>query len=317
MSLGKIIGNIGQQVSSGFDGVFSKDQELNMFTLVDMSITARVNAVKVEHRTYDEEVGALIWGSATRGIWGTCKWTSSATSPFGSWSTTTETTGLNEVFTNEGISEVTDWIAGDGGIGIEYVDFDSNAINVSTVVVNATLTDISAVMSMNQGVGVTTNNVHFDNDNIGTVTYYTTNALGITKTNLQEVRVTITVDYTWNTPLTTIGANAIMGFIGGSMSTLPSHIAFGNGSSTVAVTDTTMENELQRVTTTADKEFYNSANIDGVLTQALPAGQPLIINRYGLFDAASSGNMWASAFQFDITKTTNISIEVKMALRFL
>ena len=306
-----------QQVSSGFDGVFAKDQELNMFTLVDMSITARVNTVKVEHRTYDEGVGALIWGSTTRGIWGTGKWTSSATSPFGAWSPTYDTTGLTEVFTNEGISEITDWIAGDSGTGVEYVDFDSNGTNESTVVVNATSTDISSILTMSQGVGVTTDNVTFDNDNIGTVTYYSTDALGITKTNLQEVRVTIIVDYTWNTPLTNIGANAIMGFIGGSIVSLPSHIAFGNGSSTVAVTDTTMENELQRVTTTADKEYYNTANIDGVLPQSLPAGQPLTLNRYGLFDASSGGTMWASAFQFDITKTTNISLEVKMALRFL
>ena len=149
------------------------------------------------------------------------------------------------------------------------------------------------------------------------VIYYTVDGLSLNKTSDDYYEIYLYVDFDWQLPLLNYGAESIIKWIGNiSSATIPQAIAWGNGTTDPSLSDTTMENELHRESVSIVYPNYNKVGYNAVLSTSDPATQPVNINRFGLFDANSGGNMWGHMATYNMTKTDRIQFDTTWFINF-
>jgi len=318
MVLGTILGKTRQEASTAYQGVFSKDNEIDVIGTFDVPVQLTVSRLLIEERSYNSANQVLIWGHPTYSIWGTYKWGTEADA-FLSWTTVSDIQ-MNDTLSDAGKKEITEWLIGNAAIGIKYIKFTTNTTAVykpTELTISNDSVSITAKLTTIDLIGETITDLAFVSDTSDTVVYYTKNITSYIKDQDHEYRVTLTIDLNKQIPLTDYGANSILKFLGGTNVTTPTHMAFGNGTIDPATSDTAMENELYRGSTTNDNSYNVFAQFETVLPQNQPPSQPVDISRLGLFDASSGGNMWVSAFIPTFNKTSRASLQQTIQIRLI
>ncbi len=109
--------------------------------------------------------------------------------------------------------------------------------------------------------------------------------------------------------VTNVGRNQFASIIAQDTSTFPSHIGIGTGTTAAAVSDTALETEVDR------NALVSDSATSGVITYRAFFGKDEAngntISEVGLFDAASSGNLFCrSVLSSTVAKTASISISL-------
>ena len=97
--------------------------------------------------------------------------------------------------------------------------------------------------------------------------------------------------------------------INGESSTVPSHMAFSNDSTTPDPTDTSLASEFDRSSITGSR-VTNSITFNSIRSSATASGSGDTINKLGLFSASSSGNLFMEATVPSILHTDDFDFEV-------
>lgn len=135
-----------------------------------------------------------------------------------------------------------------------------------------------------------------------------------TKTTDKELRVKFKYKIINTKPMMNDGVQEIRNWFTGNSFTMPTHIAWGNGTDTISVTNTTMENELERnaIVTTSKNEYL--VTFESVLAKTEPAAQPVSITRMGLFNNDSAGDMFSHDEYFSFTKTNRLEVQSEFTI---
>jgi hypothetical protein len=123
------------------------------------------------------------------------------------------------------------------------------------------------------------------------------------------------------TVLTNVGkaitTGRVKGVGSGAGSAEPNYVAWGVGAGTAAATDTTLFTETgSRVAGTSTQQTTSVTNDTYQVVGTLTAGGSLTITNAGLFDAASSGNLYMKGDFTGIALTLNESIQFTMKVQY-
>jgi hypothetical protein len=109
--------------------------------------------------------------------------------------------------------------------------------------------------------------------------------------------------------VTNVGRNKFASLLAQDISVFPSHIAIGTGTTAAAVTDTALVTEVDRNALISDSAATGVITYKAFFSKAEANGNT--IAEVGLFDAASSGNMFCrSVLSSTIAKTSTVSLSV-------
>lgn len=99
--------------------------------------------------------------------------------------------------------------------------------------------------------------------------------------------------------------------------TEPSYVAWGTGAGTAAVTDTTLFTENgSRVAGTSTQQTTTVTNDTYQVVGTLTAGSGITVTNAGLFDAASTGNLFVKGDFTGVALNTNDSIQFTIKISF-
>lgn len=132
-----------------------------------------------------------------------------------------------------------------------------------------------------------------------------------TLSKVKDLRITIDIEFENNVPMMNAGVNEIRDWLSSGSATIPTHIAWGEGTTAPAVTDTSMESEQQRNTvsiTSAERE----ARYLAILAADEANGKAL--TRAGLFNAGAGGTMFVHAPHATIAKTASFDIQTQISI---
>lgn len=119
------------------------------------------------------------------------------------------------------------------------------------------------------------------------------------------------------TLLVNTGKAIVTNYLNGGAATVPKYVAWGTGAGTTALTDTTLFTETgsrvlgtgSQVTTTTTSDTFQ---VVGTQT----AGGTLAITNAGLFDASTTGNLFAKGDFSTINLSTGDSIQFTFKVQF-
>ena len=119
------------------------------------------------------------------------------------------------------------------------------------------------------------------------------------------------------TLLVNTGKAIVTNFLSGGAATVPKYIGWGTGAGTTAATDTTLFTETgTRTTGTATQVTTTTTNDTLQVTGTSTAGGTLAITNAGLFDASTSGNLFAKGDFSTINLATGDSIAFTFKVQF-
>ena len=119
------------------------------------------------------------------------------------------------------------------------------------------------------------------------------------------------------TLLVNTGKAIVTNFLSGGSATVPKYIGWGTGAGTTAATDTTLFTETgTRTTGTATQVTTTTTNDTLQVTGTSTAGGTLAITNAGLFDASTSGNLFAKGDFSTINLSTGDSIAFTFKVQF-
>ena len=99
--------------------------------------------------------------------------------------------------------------------------------------------------------------------------------------------------------------------------TEPSYVAWGTGAGTTAATDTTLFTETgSRVSGTSTQQTTSTTNDSYQVVATQTAGSSLAITNAGLFDASTSGNLFAKGDFSTINLNSGDSIQFTFKVQF-
>ena len=120
-----------------------------------------------------------------------------------------------------------------------------------------------------------------------------------------------------STLLVNTGKAIVTNFLSGGAATVPKYIGWGTGAGTTAATDTTLFTETgTRTTGTATQVTTTTTNDTLQVTGTSTAGGTLAITNAGLFDASTSGNLFAKGDFSTINLSTGDSIAFTFKVQF-
>jgi len=115
--------------------------------------------------------------------------------------------------------------------------------------------------------------------------------------------------------VTNVGRNKIAALIAEDTAAFPSHIGIGTGSTAAAVSDTTLGTEVDRNALTSAAASAGVITFKAFFSKSEANGHT--IAEVGLFDAASSGNLFCrSVLSSTVAKTSSVSLSVTWTLTF-
>jgi hypothetical protein len=119
------------------------------------------------------------------------------------------------------------------------------------------------------------------------------------------------------TLLVNTGKAIVTNFLGGSGATQPKYIGWGTGAGTTAAADTTLFTETgTRTTGTTSQVTTSTTNDTFQVTGTTTAGATLAITNAGLFDASTSGNLFAKGDFSTINLSNGDSIAFTFKVQF-
>jgi len=120
-----------------------------------------------------------------------------------------------------------------------------------------------------------------------------------------------------STLLVNTGKAIVTNFLSGGAATVPKYVGWGTGAGTTAITDTTLFTETgTRSTGTASQVTTTTTNDTLQVAGTNTAGSALSITNAGLFDASTSGNLFAKGDFGTITLATGDSIAFTFKVQF-
>lgn len=109
--------------------------------------------------------------------------------------------------------------------------------------------------------------------------------------------------------VTNVGRNQFASLLAEDISTFPSHLAIGTGSTAATVTDTTLGAEVDRNALSSSSASAGVVTYKAFFSKSEANGNT--IAEVGLFDAASSGNMFCrSVLSSTVAKTASVSLSI-------
>jgi hypothetical protein len=119
------------------------------------------------------------------------------------------------------------------------------------------------------------------------------------------------------TLLVNTGKAIITNYLSGGAATQPKYVAWGTGAGTTGATDTTLFTETgSRVTGTATQQTTSTTNDTLQVVGTQTAGTTLAITNAGLFDASTSGNLFAKGDFSTINLNSGDSIQFTFKVQF-
>jgi len=119
------------------------------------------------------------------------------------------------------------------------------------------------------------------------------------------------------TLLVNTGKAIVTNYLAGGAATQPKYIGWGTGAGTTAATDTTLFTEVTpRVTGTATQVTTSTTNDTYQVVGTQTAGTTETITNAGLFDATTSGNLFAKGDFTGIALLTGDSIQFTFQVQF-
>lgn len=120
-----------------------------------------------------------------------------------------------------------------------------------------------------------------------------------------------------STLLVNTGKAIVTNFLSGGAATVPKYIGWGTGAGTTAATDTTLFTETgSRTTGTASQVTTTTTNDTLQVTGTNTAGGTLTITNAGIFDASTSGNLFAKGDFTGIGLASGDSIAFTFKVQF-
>jgi hypothetical protein len=119
------------------------------------------------------------------------------------------------------------------------------------------------------------------------------------------------------TLLVNTGKAIVTNYLNGGAATQPKYVAWGTGAGTTGATDTTLFTENgSRVTGTTSQVTTSTTNDTLQVVGTQTAGGTLAITNAGLFDASTSGNLFAKGDFSTINLNTGDSIQFTFKVQF-
>lgn len=300
----------------------------NYLLFIDVPITFKLSEIKVEDRDYIPANQVIILGHSTYGILGTYKLGLDSTA-FTSWSTV-ETLTPDQVLTNVGRTLIRDWFAGDSVTGLTHIAFGTGT-NSFDVEDTALQTEVIRVTSSNSLVSKDLSCVAFlttvqgSGSNFREIGLFNASSSGtlierglissFSKTSSNELRITPKITVTNSVPMMDSGVTEVLSWLDDGSGDPPTYMAWGNGTTDISTTDTTMENELERNALSGNRKGTFNVRIQGVLTRSEQNG--LTIDRTALFNDPTSGDMIVYAENWDIEKKTSFQVQTEHIIRII
>ena len=119
------------------------------------------------------------------------------------------------------------------------------------------------------------------------------------------------------TVLVNTGKAIVTNYLAGGAATQPKYIGWGTGAGTAAITDTTLFTENgSRTTGTTTQVTTTTTNDTFQVVGILTAGSSLTITNAGIFDAASSGNLFVKGDFTGLVLASGDSIQFTIKTQF-
>lgn len=119
------------------------------------------------------------------------------------------------------------------------------------------------------------------------------------------------------TLLVNTGKAIVTNYLNGGAATQPKYIGWGTGAGTTALTDTTLFTEVTpRVTGTSSQVTTTTTSDTLQVVGTQTAGTGETITNAGLFDASTSGNLFAKGDFSGIALSTGDSIQFTFKVQF-
>lgn len=119
------------------------------------------------------------------------------------------------------------------------------------------------------------------------------------------------------TLLVSTGKAIVTNYLNGGAATQPKYIGWGTGAGTTALTDTTLFTEVTpRVTGTSSQVTTTTTSDTLQVVGTQTAGTGETITNAGLFDASTSGNLFAKGDFSGIALSTGDSIQFTFKVQF-
>jgi hypothetical protein len=119
------------------------------------------------------------------------------------------------------------------------------------------------------------------------------------------------------TLLVNTGKAIVTNYLNGGAATQPKYVAWGTGAGTTGATDTTLFTETgTRVSGTTSQVTTSTTNDTLQVVGTQTAGSTLAITNAGLFDASTSGNLFAKGDFSTINLNNGDSIQFTFKVQF-
>ena len=113
--------------------------------------------------------------------------------------------------------------------------------------------------------------------------------------------------------ITTDSLELLASFLAGNSQTAPTHIAFGTNATAPNAEDVTLTSEFNRLALTDTSLSGKEIQFTTIMTTA--QGNGTTFKEVGLFNASSSGTLFAHSVFVDIDKTNTFEIQATFVVR--
>jgi len=321
--LAKFLSAIKEDKDSMKSTMVNKDNLSTWFLIPRSRLKIRFKDLSV--RTQDVSGDVLIWGHPTYGLWGTSKWGTA----FPGTVSNVESSAVSNTLTDLSLKEISYFL---GGVStarspkMMIVSTGTTGYNVSSTAMPGTnigTTNISSdtfrrlsgtFYNMNNSTGAVNSIGIFSQD--GSVLYNYKNLLSGLEFDI-NTNYYFDIDYSVENAggnrsiWTNVGTTYIAEWLGGTSKSIPSHIGFGNGTSSISETDYELEGELQRNEIDGSDSNNFETIIYGSLTKNQGTGNTITKNAIftgGTADA--NAEMIIENKNFDVLKTSLFRVDV-------
>lgn len=323
--IGNSISNNDQSTEFAEPAATTTNYQVNLYNFV-----VRQTQIRIRNRTIGD---AFILGSSTHGVLGTDKL---GTGSMGGWTTDVNQV-INAPIADSGKNQLAVWLNSNSEATPNaplYLGFgtDTTAASTSDSDLNAEVDSRSLVNPSNIGTGtakrveytwymtdahVTDGRVIgefgiFDASSSGNLylRYVPSSVITFDEDKQWEVfmRFDLTDNTTGNAIMPTVGLNAIRNFMANNAGDPPTHAEWTDGTTALAVGDTTLTGSATSVTNafTTQSRSNNRVTYESVLT--VTQLNSVDITKTGVFNAVSSGTLFAEKLSSAIAKTTTFDV---------
>ena len=300
------------------------------FLFGNYRLRVRVTRALMESQTIGT---AFILGHPNNGVLGTSTLGEGTLGSF----TQIELLNIVQAMPDEAVTQLAKWLAGESATAPDNfaagtgstafvvtdttlgTEVDRTTIDTFTTSTDKIATFVTEIKSIDTGFhGSAMREIGLFNDASAGEMFARVIISSLTMDNTKNYRFTIDLelfdDTTGNALFTTAGLNEIRDWLGSVSATAPTHMAWGTGTTSPAVGDTTLEGEQQRNALDDTSRVNNVISFQSILTSAQANGTS--ITKSGLFNAGASGDLFfetkfgaiSKSALFQITETDRVRV---------